>query len=127
MSDQSRICVSCVDDHPLLRDGIAAIINSQPDMLLAAEASNGGEAIQKFREHQPDVTLMDLRLQNLVERGVILCDGETFSIDETCLIHESPRGSRSQGATATRLLRLDEFQQRELIEEALAESRGNLA
>jgi formate hydrogenlyase transcriptional activator len=58
---------------------------------------------------------------------VILCDGETFSVDETCLTHESIRGSRSQGAIATRLLRLDEFQQRELIKDALADSRGKIA
>ena len=65
MSDQARIRVFSVDDHPLLRQGIAAIINSQPDMLLVAEASRGSEAIQKFREHQPDVTLMDLRLPDM--------------------------------------------------------------
>lgn len=65
MSDQTRIRVFCVDDHPLLREGIAAIINNQPDMLLVAEAATGCEAIQKFREHQPDVTLMDLRLPDM--------------------------------------------------------------
>ena len=65
MSDQSPIRVLCVDDHRLMREGIAAIINNQPDMLLAAEASNGGEAVQQFREHQPDVTLMDLRLPDI--------------------------------------------------------------
>jgi DNA-binding NarL/FixJ family response regulator len=65
MSDQTSIRVLSVDDHPLLRQGIAAIINSQPDMLLVAEASRGSEAIQKFREHQPDVTLMDLRLPDM--------------------------------------------------------------
>ena len=65
MSDQAQIRVLCVDDHPLLREGIAAIINNQPDMLLAAEATTGAEAIQKFREHQPDVTLMDLRLPDI--------------------------------------------------------------
>jgi DNA-binding NarL/FixJ family response regulator len=54
-----------VDDHPLLRQGIAAIINNQPDMVLVAEASNGREAIQKYRELQPDVTLMDLRLPDI--------------------------------------------------------------
>src|SRR5258707_9528086 len=62
MNDQVRIRVLSVDDHPLLRDGIAAIIDSQPDMSLVSQASSGTEAIQQFREHQPDVTLMDLRL-----------------------------------------------------------------
>jgi len=51
-----------VDDHPLLREGLAAIIDNQPDMVLVAQASNAQEAIQQFRKHQPDVTLMDLRL-----------------------------------------------------------------
>jgi DNA-binding NarL/FixJ family response regulator len=54
-----------VDDHPLLREGIATIINSQPDMLLVSQASNGNDAIQQFRLHQPDVVLMDLRLPGL--------------------------------------------------------------
>jgi len=59
------IRVLSVDDHPLLREGIAAIVGSQPDMHLAASASNGGEGIQSFRAHQPDVTLMDLRLPDV--------------------------------------------------------------
>lgn len=65
MGNQVRIRVFCVDDHPLLREGIAAVINHQPDMQLVAEASTGCDAIQKFREHQPDVTLMDLRLPDM--------------------------------------------------------------
>jgi len=65
MSDQASIQVFCVDDHPLLREGISAIINNQSDMSLVAEATNGSEAIQKFRDHQPDVTLMDLRLPDM--------------------------------------------------------------
>jgi DNA-binding NarL/FixJ family response regulator len=64
MSDQ-RIGVLSVDDHPLLRQGIGAMINSQPDMRLVAEAANGIQAIQGFREHLPDVTLMDLRLPDM--------------------------------------------------------------
>ncbi len=65
MSDLTRIKVFSVDDHPLLREGIAAIINNQPDMLMVAQAATGGEAIQKFREHRPEVTLMDLRLPDM--------------------------------------------------------------
>ena len=54
-----------VDDHALLRKGIAAVINAEPDMKLVAEASNGEEAIEKFRTHRPDVTLMDLQMPGL--------------------------------------------------------------
>ena len=54
-----------VDDHPLLREGIAAVITKEPDMKLVAEATNGREAIDFFRSHRPDVTLMDLRLPDI--------------------------------------------------------------
>ena len=62
MNEAARIRILSVDDHPLLREGLAAIINNQQDMLLVAEASNAQEAIQQYRKHQPDITLMDLRL-----------------------------------------------------------------
>jgi DNA-binding NarL/FixJ family response regulator len=65
MSDKVTIRVLSVDDHPLIREGIATIINSQQDMELVSQASSGTEAIQQYREHQPDVTLMDLRLPDL--------------------------------------------------------------
>jgi DNA-binding NarL/FixJ family response regulator len=65
VNDQPRIRVFSVDDHPLLREGIAAVVNSQPDMVMAAQASNGREAIAQFREVRPDVTLMDLRLPDI--------------------------------------------------------------
>ena len=54
-----------MDDHPLLHEGLATVIRNQPDMLLVAEANCGREAIQRYREHKPDVTLMDLRLPDI--------------------------------------------------------------
>lgn len=62
MPTAAQIRVLSVDDHPLLREGLAAIIGNQPDMVLVAQACTAQEGIQQFRKHQPDVTLMDLRL-----------------------------------------------------------------
>lgn len=61
-TNQDRIRVFSVDDHPLLREGIGTIIDSQPDMVLAGQASTAIDAIEQFRKIKPDVTLMDLRL-----------------------------------------------------------------
>ena len=66
MSDGSaQIRILAVDDHALVREGIAVLVGTQPDMTLVAEASNGREAIQKFRTHRPDVTLMDLQMPEM--------------------------------------------------------------
>jgi DNA-binding NarL/FixJ family response regulator len=59
------IGVLSVDDHALLREGIAALVNAESDMQLVAEATNGRDAIEKFRSHRPDVTLMDLQMPAL--------------------------------------------------------------
>ena len=64
MSDEP-IRIFSVDDHPLLREGIEAIINNQPDMKMVAQAATGSQAIQMFGQHRPDVTLMDLRLPDM--------------------------------------------------------------
>jgi DNA-binding NarL/FixJ family response regulator len=65
MNATNSIRVFSVDDHPLLREGIATLIKNQPDMVLVAEASNGRDAIQQFQKHKPDVTLMDVRLPDI--------------------------------------------------------------
>jgi DNA-binding NarL/FixJ family response regulator len=62
MTATKKIKVLSVDDHPLLREGIAAVIQGEEDILLVGEATNGQEAIESFRIHRPDVTLMDLRM-----------------------------------------------------------------
>jgi len=66
VSDASaQIRILAVDDHALIREGIAVLVGTQPDMTLVAEASNGREAIQLFRTHRPDVTLMDLQMSEM--------------------------------------------------------------
>lgn len=65
VTNPDRIRVLSVDDHPLFREGIGAIINSQSDMSLVGTASNGAEAMEAFRKVRPSVTLMDLRLPDL--------------------------------------------------------------
>src|SRR6201990_3671490 len=61
----NSIRILAVDDHPLFRSGIAALLATQPDMNLVAEASNGREAIEQFRAHRPDITLMDLQMPEM--------------------------------------------------------------
>ena len=65
MSTSNPIRIMSVDDHPLIRQGIAGLVSLQPDLLLVAEASTGREAIQLFRAHRPDITLMDIQMPEM--------------------------------------------------------------
>ncbi|HVN46630.1 MAG TPA: response regulator transcription factor [Steroidobacteraceae bacterium] len=65
MTAENMIRVMVVDDHPVVRRGIALLLSTEPDLELVAEAENGRQAIQQFRAHRPDVTLMDLRMPEM--------------------------------------------------------------
>lgn len=79
MSAPNQIRILTVDDHPLLHEGVATVIKNQPDMLLVAEATNGKQAIQSFRQHKPDVTLMDLRLPDMSGIEAMIAIRQEFS------------------------------------------------
>ncbi|HEY4425075.1 MAG TPA: response regulator transcription factor [Pyrinomonadaceae bacterium] len=78
MSNKQSIRVFSVDDHPLLREGIATLVNNQSDMKLVGEASTGAEAIQQFKQHMPDVTLLDLRLPDMSGIDVLIAIRSEF-------------------------------------------------
>ena len=78
------IRILTVDDHPLLRKGIATLVNTEPDMKLIGEASNGQEAIEIFRSHRPDVTLMDLQMPGM--NGIEALDRILSEFPDACII-----------------------------------------
>src|SRR5438132_13554678 len=99
----AAIRVFSVDDHALVREGIARIISCQPGMLMVAQASNGREAIERFREHKPDVTLMDLRLPDMSGIDAMIAIRTEFPgariihPDHFRIRHRSPEGSSRGG------------------------------
>jgi DNA-binding NarL/FixJ family response regulator len=78
-ADSTLIRILTVDDHPVLRGGIAALVAGQPDMKIVAESSNGREAIQQFRAHRPDITLMDLQMPEMSGLDAIIAIRGEFS------------------------------------------------
>jgi DNA-binding NarL/FixJ family response regulator len=78
MNADSPIRILTVDDHPLLREGIAAVLANEADMAVVAEAGNGREAVEQFRAHRPDVTLMDLQMPHMSGTDAILAIRKEF-------------------------------------------------
>jgi DNA-binding NarL/FixJ family response regulator len=92
MSRESAIRILAVEDHPVFREGIATIIGSQQDMHLVAQAGNAAEALREFRQHRPDITLMDLRLPGANGADVIVTIRGEFPAARIVVLSNSESG-----------------------------------
>jgi DNA-binding NarL/FixJ family response regulator len=97
---KSEIRVLAVDDHPLVREGIVAVINAQPDMEVVAQASNAQEAIECFRKHRPDITLMDLRLPDMSGIDAVIALRTNFHEARIIMLTTFDSGAEIQRALA---------------------------
>lgn len=102
MTVTDKIRVFCIDDHPLMREGISAIIRNESDMLLVGEAPSGREAILGFREHKPDVTLMDLRLPDISGIDAMIAIRSEFADARVIMLRFSERWRLALKATCSR-------------------------
>ena len=103
----SQIRVLTVDDHPLILEGVGALIASQRDMRLVAEASNGREAVEQFRSHRPDITLMDLQMPDMSGIDAIIAIRSEFPDARIIVIREGTVAHAYKGQQTTLFPRLD--------------------
>jgi len=127
MSELSAIRILAVDDHPMFRDGIAALLANETDMTLVAEAANGREAIQQFRAQQPDVTLMDLQMPEMNGIDAIIAIRKEFPQARIVVLTtyaEQVQAARAAGAQACLLKGLIRKQLLETIRAVHAGKQG---
>ena len=99
-ANTNQIRVLSVDEHPLMREGIATIVNSEPDMQVIAQAANAREAIQRFSEHQPDVTVMDLTLPDMSGIDAMVAIRRKFPEARIMILTTSERDTEIRRALA---------------------------
>jgi DNA-binding NarL/FixJ family response regulator len=126
LSSQKRLAVLLVDSNPIMRLGLAVTIGGQPDMSVCAQAGSGGEAVQLYREHQPDVTLMDLRLPGKMTGIQVLEAIRELDKDARCAVLTDCEGEQDihQAVEAGALAYIIKGASAETVVEALRRVHG---